>query len=113
MVATNVDTLVQCMAAKIGVAMPERSMGVREAKNKLPALLAEAHRTGEPFIITKNGKAWAEVRPITGPTQNDKNERLAAFDQYVELLESTNEYVWPEGLSDEDILGSERVRRFG
>ena len=35
-----------------------------EAKNHLSALTASANETGRPFVITKNSKPWAEVRPL-------------------------------------------------
>ena len=38
--------------------------GFAEAKDRLSALTASANETGRPFVITKNNKPWAEVRPL-------------------------------------------------
>ncbi|MBI4705016.1 MAG: type II toxin-antitoxin system Phd/YefM family antitoxin [Deltaproteobacteria bacterium] len=40
-----------------------KSVNVHEAKTKLSALLAEVERTGEVFLICRNGAPVAELSP--------------------------------------------------
>lgn len=43
-----------------------RTIQASEFKAKCLALMDEVSRTGEPLVITKNGKPVAELRPCSG-----------------------------------------------
>lgn len=43
-----------------------RSLNVHEAKTTLSAVLAEIEATGEVFLICRNGRPIAELRPVAG-----------------------------------------------
>lgn len=48
--------------------MAKKSYGAEEARTLLPELLDRAHR-GEPSVITKRGKPYAEVVPVGSVTR--------------------------------------------
>jgi len=43
-----------------------KSIGLYDAKTQLSALISELEASGEPFLLTRHGKAIAEVRPYHG-----------------------------------------------
>ena len=50
-------------SAKAKDAGPSRSVGAYEAKTHLSRLLDEVEKRGRSFLITRNGKQVAELRP--------------------------------------------------
>jgi prevent-host-death family protein len=47
--------------------MRVRTIKASEFKAKCLALMDEVERTGEPVLVTKNGRPVAELRPYAGP----------------------------------------------
>jgi prevent-host-death family protein len=63
-----------------------REMSVREANQNFSRLIAEVER-GETVIITKNGRAVAQVRPQPADRMDDPEWR-AAYERLMEDLRS-------------------------
>ena len=59
--------------------------GFAEAKDQLSALTAQANATGLPFIVTKNGKPWVEVRPLATRKNNDGGVVITPIRREVEI----------------------------
>ncbi len=55
-----------------------KRIGSYEAKTHLPRLLQEIER-GETFVITRNGKPVAELRPIAASSVEERVARIRAF----------------------------------
>ncbi|MBM4366314.1 MAG: type II toxin-antitoxin system Phd/YefM family antitoxin [Deltaproteobacteria bacterium] len=60
-----------------------RVLNVHEAKTQLSALLAAVEEAGESFVICRNGKPVAELRPLSRQSRSvepraDLRVRLAA-----------------------------------
>ena len=87
-------------------------IGLREAKNTFSALTAQVNRSGVPITVLKNGKPWVTVVPADAEAQR-RRERLARFKELTSAIESSEEPVWDEGVSDDELLNEERMRRFG
>lgn len=49
--------------------MRVRTIKASEFKAKCLALMDEVERTGEPVLVTKNGRPVAELRPYSGPAK--------------------------------------------
>lgn len=78
-------------------------IGAYEAKTHLPKLLARVEK-GESFVITRHGRAVAELIPVC--KQDEKSIRLAIAD-----LRSFREELAGRGVRMRDLLGkSETVR---
>lgn len=50
--------------------MPLQKLNVHEAKTKLSAILMQIEKTGERVVICRNGKAVAELGPVTRHSGN-------------------------------------------
>lgn len=89
------------------------TVGVREAKNRFSELTADANRTGSSVTVLKNNKPWVMIVPVDEASRR-RAERLERFHALTALIEGgTENPVWDADVSDRDLLGAERVRRFG
>ena len=89
-------------------------VGVRDAKNRFSELTAAVNQTGQSLTVLRNNKPWVTIQPADAVAAQ-RRERLERFRRLTELIESdlTDEPVWDDSISDKDLLGAERVRRFG
>ena len=79
-------------------------IGAYEAKTHLPKLLERVEK-GERFIITRHGRAVAELGPVATP--DEKSIRLAIAD-----LRSLRDELAGRGVRMRDLLGKgETVRK--
>lgn len=85
---------------KLSLANPMIQVNTHEAKTKLSSILAQVEADGEPVLICRNGKAIAQLSPVTishqllGPPHADLQpvRTSATFDPATEVsLED-----WPE-----------------
>ena len=58
--------------------MAKKSYGAEEARAKLPELLERAHR-GVPTVITKRGKPYAVLAPVTASRSARRGPTLLAL----------------------------------
>ena len=88
-------------------------VGVREAKNRFSELTADANRTGSSVTVLKNNKPWVMIVPVDEASRR-RAELLERFHALTALIEGDAERpVWDADVSDRELLGAERVRRFG
>lgn len=89
-------------------------IGVREAKNRFSALAAQVNETGSPLTVMKNNKPWVVIYPADAEKQarRKKLQKLRALTRNIERFEDC-EPVWDAAASDKELLGRERMRRFG
>lgn len=89
-------------------------VGAREAKNRFSELAAEVNRTGAALPVLKNGKPWLIIQPASAEAAA-RRARLAQFRALTQQVErdAEAEPAWDPSVSDADMLGAERVRRFG
>lgn len=91
------------------------SVGVREAKNRFSELTAQVNETGRPLVVTKNNEPWVVIHPADAAAR-ERRMRVQRFKELTEDIESDaarEQPVWDPGVSDKELLGEERVRRFG
>lgn len=89
------------------------SVGVREAKNRFSALAAEVNATGRTLTVMRNNKPWVLISPVDAE-ECKRRTRLERFRLLTSRIDdqAKSDPVWPN-LSDEELLGEERMRRFG
>ena len=89
-------------------------VGMREAKNRFSELANEVNTRGIPLVVQKNGKPWVTICPADANAlkRRERLEKLRALTRSIEK-DTKSEPVWDERKSDKDILGEERMRRFG
>lgn len=89
-------------------------VGVREAKNRFSELAAEVNAHGSLLTVMKNGKPWVTIHPADADAAR-RRERLGKLHALTEIIErdADEEPEWDPALSDKELLGDERVRRFG
>lgn len=89
-------------------------VGAKEAKNRFSELAAEVNRTGSALPVLKYGKLWVLIQPASDEVRA-RRDRLRAFRSLTDLVdrEADNEPGWDPDVSDADLLGEERTRRFG
>ena len=94
--------------------MGELTVGVREAKRSLSALMARANESGEAITVLKHGRPWAVISPADAQSleRRQKRERLRRLTREIESTRD-EEPSWDESVSDAELLGEERMRRFG
>ena len=90
------------------------TVGIREAKNGLSALTARVNETGEPLTVLKNNKPWVVIYPAD-PESARRRAKLDTLQRLTAKIEQGvgDEPVWDSAVSDKDLLGAERMRRFG
>lgn len=89
-------------------------VGVREAKNRFSELAAEVNARGVPLAVLKNGKPWVTIEPADAGAAV-RRERLARLRALTASIEegAAAEPAWDPSVSDKELLGDERMRRFG
>lgn len=89
-------------------------VGAKEAKNRFSELAAEVNRTGNTLPVLKHGKPWVLIQPVSDEAIA-RRERLRAFRSLTARVEqdATDEPAWDPDVSDAELLGDERMRRFG
>lgn len=89
-------------------------VGTKEAKNRFSELAAEVNRTGNALPVLKHGKPWVLIQPASDEARA-RRERLSALRALTARVErdATDEPGWNPSVSDADLLGDERMRRFG
>lgn len=80
-----------------------REIGAYQAKTQLPKLLARVEK-GERFVITRHGRAVAELSPVGH--KNDSNIRRAIGD-----LRSLRDELARRGVRMSDFLGEGQTLR--
>lgn len=90
------------------------SVGVREAKNRFSELTAQVNQTGAELVVLKNNKPWVIIRPADSAAADRRSrlEKLRALTGRIEA-DAANEPEWDSAVSDRELLGEERMRRFG
>lgn len=90
------------------------AVGVREAKNRFSALAAQVNASGSPLTVLKNNTPWVIIAPAD-PESLERRKRLERFRALTALVEQdlAEEPVWDPAVPDRELLGRERVRRFG
>lgn len=89
------------------------TVGVREAKNRFSELTSQVNASGSSVMVLKNGKPWVTI-VSADETARRRAERLARFRALTSRIDgSENEPVWDAGVSDRELLGEGRMRRFG
>lgn len=89
-------------------------VGAKEAKNRFSELAAEVNRTGSALPVLKHGKPWVLIQPVSDEAIV-RRERLRAFRSLTAHVEqdATDEPAWDPDVPDTELLGDERMRRFG
>lgn len=89
------------------------SVGVREAKNRFCELAAEVNSTGKALVVLRNNKPWVTIIPADANAA-EQRRRAKALRTLTQRIESTiDEPAWDTSVSDRELLGEERERRFG
>lgn len=90
------------------------SVGVREMKSRFSSLAAQVNATGEPLVVMRNNKPWVVVSPADAMSDARRRrfERLRALTHAIEA-DAADEPAWDVSRSDKELLGEERMRRFG
>ena len=90
------------------------AVGVRFAKNNFSQLASLVNEAGESLTVLKNGKPWVLIAPAD-PVAVERARKRELFAKLTAKIESkaAEEPAWDASLSDRDILGAERMRRFG
>lgn len=74
-------------------------INTHEAKTRLSELLARVEETGETFVICRNGRSIAELRPWSRPV-SDRLRSLPALQPKLsegyDPVSPLNEDEWPE-----------------
>lgn len=88
-------------------------VGVREVKNRFSELAAEVNATGRTLVVLRNNKPWVTIAPADAESAERRRraEMLKALTQSIES--AADEPAWDASLSDKELLGEERERRFG
>jgi antitoxin (DNA-binding transcriptional repressor) of toxin-antitoxin stability system len=87
-------------------------VGVREAKNRFSELAAEVNATGETLVVMRNNKPWVTIAPADAKAAQ-RRRRAEALRTLTQSIEApTEEPEWDASVSDKELLGEERERRF-
>lgn len=88
-------------------------VGVREVKNRFSELAAEVNATGQALVVLRNNKPWVTIAPADAESA-ERRRRAEALKALTQSIESAaDEPAWDASLSDKELLGEERERRFG
>ncbi len=88
-------------------------VGVREVKNRFSELAAEVNATGRTLVVLRNNKPWVTIAPADAESA-ERRRRAEALEALTQSIESAaDEPAWDASLSDKELLGEERERRFG
>lgn len=88
-------------------------VGVREAKNRFSELATEVNATGRTLVVLRNNKPWVTIAPADAESA-ERRRRAEALKALTQSIESAaDEPAWDASLSDKELLGEERERRFG
>ena len=88
-------------------------VGVREAKNRFSELATEVNATGRTLVVLRNNKPWVTIAPADAESA-ERRRRAEALEALTQSIESAaDEPAWDASLSDKELLGEERERRFG
>ena len=88
-------------------------VGVREVKNRFSELAAEVNATGRTLVVLRNNKPWVTIAPADAEAA-ERRRRAEALEALTQSIESAaDEPAWDASLSDKELLGEERERRFG
>lgn len=89
-------------------------VGIREVKNHFSALTEKVNVTGRPLTVLKNNKPWVVIAPVdsAAASRRARRERFRMLTARIEG-DIENEPQWDEAISDKELLGEERMRRFG
>lgn len=90
------------------------AVGVREAKNRFSELTAQVNATGSELVVLKNNRPWVIIQPADSAAADRRTrlERLRALTSAIEG-DADHEPDWGSVASDRELLGEERMRRFG
>lgn len=91
-----------------------RPVGVREAKNRFSELATAVNECGTSLTVLRNGRPWVVISPADERAAQ-KRERLSKLRALTALIErdEANEPDWDPSRTDKELLGDERMRRFG
>jgi len=88
-------------------------VGVRDVKNRFSALADQVNQTGQALMVTKNNRPWVLIQPADEELRR-RHERREKLRQLTASIDNeTNGPAWDPNVSDRDLLGEERMRRFG
>lgn len=90
------------------------AVGIKEIKDQFSSLTARLNELGVPLTVTKNNKPWVTIYPADAASAERVRKRrlFQALTRGIEG-EALDEPEWDEAKSDKDLLGEERMRRFG
>ena len=77
-----------------------KSVGVYEAKTRLPSLLDEVEE-GETIVITRHGKPVARLTPMSEPKPS--------VDEVIARLKQFPKAKLPEGMTIKDLINEGRI----
>ena len=91
----------------------QNAAGIRESKNGFNALAAHVNEVGEQITVFRNNKPWVAIYPADrdAARRRAKLEKLQRLAAEIEKT-AADEPIWDPGVSDKELLGAERVRRF-
>lgn len=90
-----------------------QALGVREAKNNFSKLAQLVNETGQALTVLKNGRPWVQISPADA-SHEERRRRLALLHQLTAQVEQdAEEPAWDASVADKELLGRERVKRFG
>lgn len=91
-------------------------VGVREAKARFSSLTEAVNELGASLTVLKNNRPWVVIQPAdTGAAE--RRRKLEAFRALTASIEAEKPAgagaAWGSIERDRELLGEERVRRFG
>ncbi len=84
----------------------QRSIGIRELKERATAVVREVHEKGVAVDITYRGQVVAQLVPVRPPKQSARE--VAAIWADLDQLAAEIGAAWPSGLSAADAVHEER-----
>ena len=89
-------------------------VGVRDAKNRFSEFATRVNASGLPLPVLKNGKPWVSIHPADADWQQrrERYERFRALASAIER-DAGDEPGWDESVTDAELIGRERMRRYG
>lgn len=73
-----------------------RTLNIHEAKTRLSAILADVEKTGEAFLICRNGKPIAELIPHKKRDRLAPHPVMSGIDIRYDPVEPLDPDDWPE-----------------
>ncbi len=91
------------------------SVGIREAKNRFSELTAMVNASGVPLTVMKNKQPWVVIEPVDAESAERRKRALRVRSLTLQLERDFADIDWGDEspAADRELLGEERMRRFG